>query len=211
MARSQDFDASVALPPGLTTAAIRKSIDYIEREAAGLIDIYFEQMNVFSAVVGILGTKALDLYSVYEKVKHTGIAQTRFPDLCLRGCSPRQSPRHCLESKGSKRPWEIQSHYDHEGWYIIWRYLVDPTASIDPGRPVVVWRVDIVYLKKEDWKYEKSAAGEAGGGRTHTFGVRRAGAKLKACAVYRRSDIVLSHGKPIPRNGNADNGSDSSG
>jgi len=54
MARSQDFDPSVAVPPGLTTAAIRKSIDYIEREAASLIDIYFEQMNVFSAVVGIL-------------------------------------------------------------------------------------------------------------------------------------------------------------
>jgi len=90
-------------------------------------------MNVFSAVVGILGTKALDLHSVYEKVKHTGLAQTRFPDLCLRGCNPRQSSRHCLESKGSKRPWEIQSHYDHEGWYVIWRYLVDPTESIDAG------------------------------------------------------------------------------
>jgi hypothetical protein len=36
----------------------------------------------------------------------------------------------------------------------------------------VVWRVDVAYLKKEDWKYEKSAAGEGGGGRTHTFGVR---------------------------------------
>jgi hypothetical protein len=51
---------------------------------------------------------------------------------------------------------------------------------------------------------KKSAAGEAGGGRTHTFAVRRAGAKLKTRAVYQRSDIVLSHGKPIPRNGNGE-------
>ena len=34
MARSQDFDPSVPLPSGLAIAAIRKSIDYIEREAA---------------------------------------------------------------------------------------------------------------------------------------------------------------------------------
>ena len=51
MARSQDFDASVALPPGMTTVAIRKSIEYIEREAADLIDIYFEQMNIFSTAI----------------------------------------------------------------------------------------------------------------------------------------------------------------
>ena len=37
---------------------------------------------------------------------------------------------------------------------------------------------------------------------TPTFAVRRAGAKLKTRAVYQRSDIVLSHGKTIPRNGN---------
>ena len=94
-------------------------------------------MNIFSAVIGILGTKGLDQYSVYEKIKHTGQAQTRFPDLCRRGCHPRQSPRHCLESKGSKRAWAIQSHYDHEGWYVVWRYLVDPMESIDPGKPVI--------------------------------------------------------------------------
>jgi hypothetical protein len=107
--------------------------------------------------------------------------------------------------KRQQAPVVSPIHYDHEGWYIVWRYLVDPTESIETHKPVIIWRVDVVYLNKEDWKYEKSAAGEAGGGRTHTFGVRRAGAKLKACAVYRRSDIVLSHGKPIPKNGNGEN------
>ncbi len=51
---------------------------------------------------------------------------------------------------------------------------------------------------------KKSAAGEACGGRTHTFGLRRAGAELKTRAVYQRSNIVLSHGKPISRNGNGE-------
>jgi hypothetical protein len=99
----------------MTIAAIKKSIDYIERELADLVDIYFEQMNVFSAIVGIYGTRALDQHSIYEKVKHTGIAQTCFPDLCRRGYGTKRTARDCLESKGSKRPWEIQSHYDHEG------------------------------------------------------------------------------------------------
>ena len=52
---------------------------------------------------------------------------------------------------------------------------------------------------------EHRAIGEASArdrdGRTHTFGVRRARAKLKTRAVYRRSDIVFSHGKAILRNG----------
>lgn len=117
MARSQDFDSSVLLPKGLNITAIRKSIEYIERELIDFVDIYFEQKNVFSAVVGIFGTRALDRHSVYEKVRHTDIAQTRFPDLCRRGGSAK-SPENCLESKGSIRPWAIQSHYDHEGWYI---------------------------------------------------------------------------------------------
>jgi len=64
----------------------------------------------------------------------------------------------------------------------------------------------VIQAPSSDWKYEKSRAGEGGGGRTHTFGVEHPAAKLKACAVYRRSDIMLSHGKPIPRNGNDDNG-----
>ncbi len=202
MARLRDFDQTVALPPGLTITAIRKSVDFIERELRELVEIYFEQMNVFSAVVGIFGTRALDQNSVYEKVRHTNIAQTRFPDLCRRGCGVNRSPRDCLESKGSKRPWAIQSHYDHEGWYIVWRYLVDSTESIEPGKPVIVWRVDVIYLLKTDWKYEKSTAGEAGGGRTHTFGVKDAAEKLRGCAVYERSDVVLSRSKPVPRNGN---------
>ena len=42
------------------------------------------------------------------------------------------------------------------------------------------------------------------GGRTPTFAVRRPGAKLKTRAVYQRNDIVLSHGKPIPRDGNGE-------
>lgn len=201
MAPSEDFDHAIELPPGMTVAAIKKSVDYIERELVDLVDIYFEQRK-FSAIVGNCGTRALDQTSRYEKVKHTDIAQTRFPDLCRRGCGTRRTPRDCLESKGSKRPWEIQSHYDHEGWYVIWRYLVDPTESIERGKPVIIWRVDIVYHLKTDWKYEKSKAGEAGGGRTHTFGVRKAAKRLQGCAVYRRSDVVLQNGKPVPINGN---------
>jgi hypothetical protein len=200
MVRKDDLDSSVSLPPGLDVAAIRRAVEYIEKELADLVDIYQEQANVFSAIVGIFGTKALDAVSNYEKNRNIDTAQQRFPDLCRKGFGP-ANPQHCLESKGSKRPWAIQAHYDHSGWYVIWRYLVDPTCSLERDRPVVVWRVDVVFLEKTDWKYEKSSAGQAGGGRTHTFGVKNAAFKLKGKAAYQRKDVVIRDGKPIPING----------
>lgn len=201
MVQRDDFDLGVPLPPGLTVTAIRKAIEYVERELADLMDLYFEQANVFSALVGIYATKALAANSVYEKSRHLDMAQQRFPDLQRRGAGPTPSPQDSLECKASKRPWAIQSHYDHPGWYIIWRYLVDPTCSIEPRRPVIIWRVDVVFLEKGDWKYEGSKASGAGGGRTHTFGIQNPAERLKDKAVYRRSDVRISGGKVVPRNG----------
>jgi hypothetical protein len=74
--------------------------------------------------------------------------------------------------------------------------------SIEPKKPVIIWRVDVAFLEKGDWKYEKSSAGEGGGGRTHTFGVRKAAKKLAGCAVYARKDIRIRDGKPTAANGN---------
>ncbi len=201
MVQKDDFNADVPLPAGLTTTAIRKAIEYVERELADLIDIYFEQANVFSALVGIYAAKALDTNSVYEKSRHIDTAQQRFPDLKKRGSGSKPSPRQSLECKASKRPWALQSHYDHPGWYIVWRYLVDPTCSLERKRPVIIWRVDIVFLQKDDWKYEGSGAGSSGGGRTHTFGLVHPAKKLKGKAVYQRADVKITGGKAVPRNG----------
>jgi|GEM_PF-372453 hypothetical protein len=201
MAENSDFDKSVPLPSGLTITAIKKAIEYIERELADLVEVYFEQANVFSALVGIFGTKALSTYSVYEKSRHMDLAQQRFPDLKKRGSGEKPTPQESLECKASKRPWALQSHYDHPGWYIIWRYLVDPTCSLVPKKPVIIWRVDIVFLEKNDWKYEGSTAGIAGGGRTHTFGLHNPAKKLKDKAVFRRRDVGILDGKIVPLNG----------
>ncbi len=200
MASAKDIVDGVSLPPGLEPSAIRRAVDYMEKGLSDLVEIYYEQANVFSAIVGIFGTRALDQCSNYEKHKHTDTAQQRFPDLCRRGFKV-DDPRHCLESKGSKRRWDIQSHYDHPGWYIVWRYLVDKTESFEPGKPVIIWRVDIVFLKKSDWKYEGSSASAQGGGRTHTFAVIHPATKLKDRAIYQRKDVILRDGKPVPRNG----------
>jgi hypothetical protein len=201
MVRRSDFDATVALPPGLTTTAIRKAIEYVERELADLVDVYFEQANVFSALVGIYATKALDANSVYEKHRHADLAQQRFPDLKRRGSGASPSPKESLECKASKRAWELQSHYDHAGWYIVWRYLVDPTCALEANKPVLIWRVDVVFLKKSDWKYEGSKARSGKGGRTHTFGLQNPARKLREMAVYRRSDVRVTGGKAVPANG----------
>lgn len=202
MARADSFNKEVPLPPGLEVSAIRRAIDYTERALSDLVDLYYEQANVFSAVVGIMGAKALDSVSNYEKHRNIDTAQQRFPDLKRRGSGQNPKPEHCLESKASKRPWAIQSHYDHPGWYIVWRYLVDETRSLEAHRSVIIWRVDVVFLEKDDWKYEGSTAGTAGGRRTHTFGVRKPATKLRGNAVYERKDVVVRDGKAIPSNGN---------
>jgi len=201
MVRKTDFDTSVPLPPGLTITAIRKAIEYVEREAADLVEVYYEQANVFSALVGIFATKALDANSVYEKQRHADLAQQRFPDLKMRGSGSPPTPEQSLECKASKRPWAVQSHYNHAGWYIVWRYLVDPTCSLEDRAPVIIWRVDVVFLESEDWKYEGSGAGAGKGGRTHTFGLKNPARKLENAAVYRRSDVEILRGKAVPVNG----------
>lgn len=110
-------------------------------------------------------------------------------------------PVHALESKASTRPWAIQSHYNHAGWYIIWRYTVDETRQMKPGKAIAIWRVDIPFLEEEDWKYEKSKAREGAGGRTHTFGVGNPKEKLKGSIVYQVPKIVLYRGRPTLANG----------
>jgi len=184
------------LPKGLEPVHIKKAVSFVEKEAAELVDLYFEQANIFSAVVGILGIRALDSISPYKRHKHPDIAQQRFPDLSLRG-KLNPSPEHALESKGTIRPWALQSHYDHPGWYIVWRYLVDTTMSIKKGRPVVIWRVDVALLEQGDWKYEKSKASDTGGGRTHTFGVRTPATKFRNSSIYRLDSVILREGRPV--------------
>ncbi len=54
---------SFHLPKGLEVIHIRQAVEYVEREAGELVDLYFEQANVFSAIVGIFGAKALAAFS----------------------------------------------------------------------------------------------------------------------------------------------------
>lgn len=187
---------TVLLPKGLTTHHVDAALNFIEEQASDMVDLYFEQANVFSAIVGMFGIKALHAFSPYKRHKHPDVAQQRFPDLSLNGTLD-PSPELALESKGSTRPWAIQSHFDHPGWYIVWRYLVDPTKMIKAGRVVVIWRVDVAFIEKTDWKYEGSAAGAAGGGRTHTFGLRCPAEKLRSAAAYRNPHVTLKGGNPI--------------
>lgn len=186
----------LSLPKDLELIHIKKAVAYVEQETADLVDLYLEQANVFSGIVGIFGVKALHAVSPYKKHKHPDVAQQRFPDLSLHG-KLNPPPEQALESKGSTRPWAIQSHYNHPGWYVVWRYLVDTTESIKPGSPVVIWRVDVVFLEADDWKYEGSKAGQGKGGRTHTFGVSNPAKKLAEAAAYNLPGIVIKNGKPV--------------
>ncbi len=195
------FNREVALPPGLSVGQLRRVIASVENETEQFVEIYVEQANVFSALVGIIAARAFSSLTVYEKPRHADLAQQRFPDLKLRGSSDPLSPGDCLEIKASIRPWALQAHYNYAGWYCVFRYLVDPTGAIDPGKHVLIWRVHLAFLEAPDWKYEGSTAGAAGGGRTHTFGVIRPATRFRNAAVFSRPDIVIQNGKPVPRNG----------
>lgn len=197
--QADGFDRSVPLPPELKIAHIREAIDHVESKTSELIDLYFEQANVFSAIVGIIGTQSLDALSPYKKHKHPDVAQQRFPDLSLRGkLNPR--PEHALESKGSTRPWALQSHYNHSGWYIVWRYAIDQTKRLKLNKDIAIWRVDIAFLREQDWKYEGSKAAEGRGGRTHTFGIKLPATLLKNCIVYQNPRVVVRQGGPVLAN-----------
>lgn len=44
-------------------------------------------------------------------------------------------------------------------------------------------------------------AGAAGGGRTHTFGLKNPATRLKGRTVYRRKDVAVTGNKAVPING----------
>jgi hypothetical protein len=93
----------------------------------------------------------------------------------------------------------LQSHYNHPGWYIIWRYAIDPTKRLKPGKIAAIWRVDVIFLRQEDWKYEGSKADEGRGGRTHTFGIKLPSTLLKHCIAYQSPRILLRQGGAVLR------------
>lgn len=201
-ARSDWFNPEVTLPPGLAIGQLARVIASVENETEQFVDIFFEQANVFSALVGIFGARAFSSLTIYEKHRHSDLAQQRFPDLKRRGSADPPAPEDSLEIKASLRPWALQAHYDHAGWYCVFRYLVDPTGTIDPGKHVLIWRLHMAFLQQSDWKYQASTAGSTGGGRTHTFGAIRPATKLATAAAFSRPDITIRNGKPVPRNGN---------
>jgi hypothetical protein len=81
------------LPKGLLPIHIAKAVDFVERETADLVDLYFEQANVFSAIVGIFGVKALQAVSPYKKHKHPDVPNNAFRIYRLAENSIRQRHR----------------------------------------------------------------------------------------------------------------------
>jgi hypothetical protein len=84
----------------------------------------------------------------------------------------------------------------------VWRYAIDPTKRMKRGRAVLIWRVDLPFIRKEDWKYEMSKAAQGRGGRTHTFGIANPKSKLESAVVYQAPGIILYRGRPTLSNGN---------
>lgn len=77
------FDETVPLPPGFGgVPAIRRAIEYMERELADLVEIYYEQANVFSALVGISEPKP-SIRSATGKRTDTRILPSKDSQICV--------------------------------------------------------------------------------------------------------------------------------
>jgi hypothetical protein len=73
------FDRSVLLPPELKITHVREAIEHVEDRTAELVDIYFEQANVFSAIFGILGIQALHALSHTRNTSIRMLPNSDFP------------------------------------------------------------------------------------------------------------------------------------
>jgi hypothetical protein len=152
------------LPDGLTAAIIRDAVVIVEMKANLVPELYEVQPSVFSSAMSTFGVYALDQIGPYRR-----LVATKYPDLAMNGIG--------LESKASTREWAVQSHYNHAGWYVIWRYSVREGVA-------KVFRVDVVLLEERHWRYEPSTAREGKGGRTHTFRVLRPAVVLRHATIY---------------------------
>lgn len=68
------------LPRDLKPLHIAKAVEYVEKQTADLVDLYLEQANVFSAIVGIFGVKALHAVSPYKKQRYSSLQIARTTD-----------------------------------------------------------------------------------------------------------------------------------
>jgi len=139
-------DEKVSLPPGLTIGHIKKAVDEIESIANKVLDaIGDQQLNLLSNLVSGLGSAALNRLGPYHQDANRSRAQTRFPDL-------RNDEGIPLECKGNFAFNAPNAHNQEEGWFIIWRYIIDRSMTLDPNFALKIFRVDVGYLLEKDWK-----------------------------------------------------------
>ena len=135
---AEGFDPSIPLPPELKIAHIRKAIDYIEKEISEFVDVYYEQANVFSGLIGIFGVRALSSISPYKKHKHPDVAQQRFPDLSLKG-KLNPPPNRAVESKGSTRPkaWWVMPIVGIGFWVTTFELTTEQLCKHEIGKQAI--------------------------------------------------------------------------
>jgi hypothetical protein len=91
-----------ALPKGLEPIHIEKAVGWVEEQTSDLVDLYYEQANVFSGIVGIFGAKALAAFSPSAGSAGGGRTHTfglRQPAQRLRDAAGYRAPGIVLKGK----------------------------------------------------------------------------------------------------------------
>jgi len=83
--------------PRIEDCSLRKAIEYIEARDYRMVEVYFEQANMFSVWWHFRRARP-PLVKPVQETQHPDVAQQRFPDMSLGGrLNP--PPENALESK----------------------------------------------------------------------------------------------------------------
>jgi len=169
--------------------AMRRVYDLLHTINTALVERGYSRLedmllgNTFAGILSELVVQSLAL-STPDLAVNTLVGG--FPDLLPTGMYPDNAVlrgREGIEVKSSKQPSGWQGHNPEEGWYMIFRYVIDTdTVPLTDRQPTEFVEVLAAKLEEDDWS---SSGRRAGSRRTPTASIRAIGTyKLRSNRVY---------------------------
>lgn len=202
--RSGDFNANVVLPYGLTTDAVKATLNeshdfvyHINRMLFRKIGLRLEDILMPATFSGMLSGFIVRQLSHHSSTMTRNLYHNGHPDLVPVNRYPGNSVQYGhegVEVKTSRYASGWQGHNPEKIWIMIFRYDNDPFKPEKDTRPLAqrspfrMVEVLAAELEKSDW----SAQGRRSGSRrTPTASIVRSGTKkLRANWIYRNPDFA---------------------
>ncbi|MGH2446332.1 MAG: hypothetical protein ACRDGD_09885 [Candidatus Limnocylindria bacterium] len=207
-AQPSDADSAVALPYGLSAAAVVAAVNdihaYLYAMNSASVEHGYQRLEelmqpaAFSGMLSGLAVESMARETEREGA-HPGLRPNRYhngrPDLVPRGTYPSDAVQHGdegIEVKASRAVRGWQGHNIEVGWLMVVQFSTDTTTQPIYGRaPTTIERVMVASLDEADWSFSGRSATSR---RTPTASVGPTGyAKLIVGAVYERGRSAGQH------------------